>query len=155
MIQRCTNPKHEAYDDYGGRGITVYEPWLNSFLDFFNYMGLKPDPSLEIDRIDNDGNYEPGNVHWTTQLQNAQKKRNSRFIEFNGKTQSLAQWAMDFAIARSRLRSRIKNLGEAVAMELSEKEYLKLQAIAPSQGSIGPRDDELEHNLREDEYDDD
>ncbi len=67
MKQRCLNPNAANYDDYGGRGITIYESWLQ-FENFLADMGTKPEPKrgYSLDRIDNDGDYEPGNVRWAT-----------------------------------------------------------------------------------------
>lgn len=74
MIQRCTNPKHKAYKDYGGRGITICEEWLNSYEDFYRDMGKKPE-GLEIDRIHNDFGYSKDNCRWTTRSINMQNTR--------------------------------------------------------------------------------
>lgn len=68
MIQRCTNPKHLKWEYYGGRGITVCAQWRR-FDNFLADMGLKPHPSLTIDRINSAGNYEPGNCRWATRKQ--------------------------------------------------------------------------------------
>ena len=72
--QRCLNLNNPAYKDYGGRGIKMCNRWLNSFENFFADMGEKPD-GLELDRIDNDGDYEPNNCHWTTTKENNRNKR--------------------------------------------------------------------------------
>jgi hypothetical protein len=75
LIQRCTNPHAPAWKNYGGRGIRVCETWLNSFESFLADVGLRPHPSLTLDRKDNDGNYEPGNVRWATRLEQTRNRR--------------------------------------------------------------------------------
>ncbi len=69
IIQRCTNPKSQNWHRYGGRGIRVCSEWLD-FETFLRDMGEKPGPGYSIDRIDNDGNYEPGNCRWVTHKEN-------------------------------------------------------------------------------------
>lgn len=74
--QRCGNPHHPRYGDYGGRGISLTEEWLNDFPSFYAYIGPRPSPQHSIDRYpDNDGNYKPGNVRWATRIQQARNKR--------------------------------------------------------------------------------
>jgi hypothetical protein len=85
MKQRCLNPSNPSYDDYGGRGITIYQPWIDSFEAWYEYMGPRPDPvwdeargkwmPFENDRKNPDGNYEPGNVRWASRALNAVNKR--------------------------------------------------------------------------------
>jgi len=66
MKQRCYNKRARGYANYGGRGVTVCERWLNSFQNFIDDMGMKEKPNLSLDLIDVDGNYEPGNCRWAT-----------------------------------------------------------------------------------------
>lgn len=64
IVQRCTNPKNPAFHHYGGRGIQVCERWRSSFAAFIEDVGRRPAPGMQLDRINNNGNYEPGNVRW-------------------------------------------------------------------------------------------
>lgn len=81
MVKRSTNPDDPRYEDYGGRGISVYEPWITSVTDFITWMdanlGPRPD-GCSLDRIDNDGNYEPGNLRWGTRLEQTLNRRSVR-----------------------------------------------------------------------------
>jgi len=77
MIQRCTNENNQSYRKYGGRGIVVCERWRNSFTSFYKDIGPRPFPEAQIDRIDNDGNYEPGNCRWVSSKINNRNKNSN------------------------------------------------------------------------------
>lgn len=93
IIDRCCNPNCTAFKNYGGRGITICDEWKNDFMAFFNHVGKLPSHKHSIDRIDNDGNYEPGNVQWTKSKNQANNRRNNRHITLHGWTLTTAQWA--------------------------------------------------------------
>lgn len=107
IIARCTNPKHGKYAYYGGRGIKIAEQWLNSFEVFLADIGKRPSAKHSIDRINVNGNYEPGNVRWATKQQQMRNRRDNRFITFGGRTQALKDWAGEIGIEESTLRYRL------------------------------------------------
>lgn len=84
MIARCTCTTWVRYDLYGGRGITVCPRWRTSFAAFLEDMGRRPTPRHSLDRIDPNGNYEPGNCRWATHREQCNNKRNNRRIEHGG-----------------------------------------------------------------------
>lgn len=88
MKKRCLNPKDEKYAYYGGRGISVTPRW-NSFENFLKDMGEKP-KGLALDRIDNDGHYEPSNCRWATRQEQSGNSSRIRRLTLNGKTQSVS-----------------------------------------------------------------
>lgn len=92
MVARCTKPTHAWYSHYGGRGIKVCDSWRKSFSAFYEDMGSKPD-GTSLDRIDNDGNYEPGNVEWRTAKQQNNNTSRNRFVTYKGKTMTISEWA--------------------------------------------------------------
>lgn len=90
--QRCLNPEAPSWADYGGRGITVCERWLE-FPNFLADMGVRPSPKHSIDRFpDNDGNYQPGNCRWATWQEQARNRRTTRLVEFRGESKPLKDW---------------------------------------------------------------
>jgi hypothetical protein len=74
MITRCYYPKYNEYESYGGRGITVCKEWRESFVAFLSDMGMCPEKSMSLDRIDNDKNYNKSNCRWATRAEQARNK---------------------------------------------------------------------------------
>lgn len=107
MIQRCHHPPHPYYKYYGARGITVCNEWRNSFEKFIADMGLRPSPKHSLDRIDNAGNYEPGNCRWATSMEQMSNTRRNRLITFRGKTQHRAAWARELGMYENTISQRI------------------------------------------------
>lgn len=116
MKQRCMNPKDRFFHDYGGRGIRVCERWSESFDAFFADMGNRPSLMHSIDRIDTNGNYEPGNCRWATSREQSRNKRNNVFLEIDGRRQVLADWANEIGINWSSLYERIQKYPLQVAL---------------------------------------
>lgn len=109
MKTRCYNTAYHLYPNYGGRGIKVCDRWLNSFESFLEDMGPRP-LGTSIDRFpDKDGNYEPGNCRWATSIQQQNNNSRNKFIEFNGKTMTLAQWSRETGIGIGTIRNRMKS----------------------------------------------
>ena len=98
MKQRCCNPKSTQYYLYGARGITICQRWLDSFENFLEDMGNKPDNSYTIDRIDVNGNYEPSNCKWSTKIEQGNNRRNNRWITYNGNQYTISEFARLFSV---------------------------------------------------------
>ena len=91
--RRCLNVNDASYHNYGGRGIKVCNRWKDSFKNFWDDMGKRPSKKHSIDRINNDGNYEPNNCRWATDLQQMRNKRGLRLITIDNQTKCLTEWA--------------------------------------------------------------
>ena len=120
MIQRCTNPVRTGYHLYGGRGIKVCQRWRNSFAAFLEDVGPRPSMGHTLDRIDSDGNYEPGNCRWVTADVQANNTRSNRPITFNGETLNVKQWARKIGMPPETLYARL-NRGLSPERVLSKK----------------------------------
>ena len=108
MKTRCYNSNHRHYCDYGGRGITVCEEWKNDFMNFYNWsMDNGYTDNLSIERKDNSGNYCPENCIWVDSKTQSNNKRTSYFVTYNGKTQTIAQWAEELGIHYNTLQGRL------------------------------------------------
>ena len=108
MRNRCS-PDNKVATQYYERGIRVCNEWENDFMSFYNWsINNGYDDSLTIDRIDNNGNYEPSNCRWVNRKEQAKNRRSTYFITYNGKTQCLKDWADEFNINRITLTYRLK-----------------------------------------------
>lgn len=108
MKRRCYNKNCRDYKNYGSRGISVCDEWLE-FVPFMNWSlenGYSDD--LEIDRINNNGNYEPNNCRYVTKKINASNKRNNHYATIKGVTKTITEWAEESGISRKTIQSRIK-----------------------------------------------
>ncbi len=110
IVDRCTNPKCKHYKDYGGRGIALCKEWRENPSSFCEWaMANGYDDSLSIDRIDNNGNYQPSNCRWITLAKQQTNKRNNVLLTYNGKTQCIAEWIRELGLNKNRTYNRIKN----------------------------------------------
>lgn len=103
---RCLVPQTPGYKDYGGRGITVCDRWKDSFENFYADMGDIPFEGAQIDRIDNDGNYEPNNCRWATRIENANNQRKTIKIQVGNEEIPLSYLVRDLNIPHETIRYR-------------------------------------------------
>lgn len=109
MKSRCYNPNVKAYPRYGGRGITICDEWKDNYKAFDTWAranGYRED--LTIDRIDVDGNYEPSNCRWLTREEQNQNRRDNVYLELNGESHCITEWARITGIGQSVLSNRLK-----------------------------------------------
>lgn len=105
MRERCSNPNHMNWMKYGGRGIRVCERW-DDFSAFFADMGEPPE-NTTLERIDNNGNYEPGNCRWATRTEQARNRSSNRRLAFRGETLCMAEWSERLGIPYATIQDRI------------------------------------------------
>lgn len=111
IIKRCCDEKSTRYSLYGGRGITICDEWRHDFTAFLAHVGTKPSSDYSLDRIDNDGNYEPGNVRWVTQRDQVRNTNRNVNLTLYGVTMCVADWAEGLGIKADILYKRIGRRG--------------------------------------------
>lgn len=124
MRARCLNQVHHAYDNYGGRGITIIESWREDFSQFLEDMGERQTIEYSLDRIDNDGNYEPANCRWTDKVSQARNRRNTVILNLNGEEKCMSDWADDLGIPVSTIKNRLlrgSTVEEALSLDFIKK----------------------------------
>lgn len=116
MTVRCSNPKSKSWPDYGGRGIRVCPRWfgVGGFKNFLADMGPRPSLYHQLNRKDNDGNYNPDNCCWSERIEQCRNRRSSFLITFKGKTQCLQAWVEETGINQGTLYGRLKDLGWSI-----------------------------------------
>lgn len=140
MKKRCLNKNSKAYKHYGGRGITICKTWRDSFEAFYRDMGHKP-KGYTLERVDNNGNYEPGNCKWANRKQQAKNRRVARLLTHNNRTENIADWSRITGLSTSAIDYRLKTgmtVSEAlttpksvnrayISATLSKKELIELR----------------------------
>lgn len=109
MKKRCLNQTDESFKDYGARGIKICSRWIDSFENFLADMGSRPSKTHSLDRIDNNGNYEPGNCKWSTDVQQIRNRRCTQRLECNGENYTIAEWSEKSGLDYDTIKCRIKS----------------------------------------------
>ena len=133
MKCRCYNPKNKDYKNYGARGIKICDEWKD-FSNFYNWaMNNNYSDKLTIDRIDNNGNYEPNNCRWITNELQQNNRNDNVVITYNNITLTITQWSKFLGIPRGRLEYRLKKMNlpfsEAIKNEVYRRKIMKTGAL--------------------------
>lgn len=126
MIDRCTNSNNKSFSRYGGRGISVCNEWndYNAFAEWAIQNGYSE--KLSLDRINNDGNYEPNNCRWTTMKVQRNNTSSNRYETINGITKTISEWADEYGVRYSTVLQRLNagmNITEALTKEMKYRGY--------------------------------
>jgi hypothetical protein len=130
MLARCLRPQHPKFHNHGGRGITICSQWIESFEQFLADMGEQP-PGLTLERIDNDGNYEPTNCRWATYLEQNRNHRRNHRLTVGNETLVLEDWAKRLGTAPSTITGRMQRgwaVEEAATLPLGQTHLARRRA---------------------------
>lgn len=131
MLNRCENPNHIKYYRYGARGVKVCDDWHDfwKFVNWSDSVGGRPE-GCTLDRIDNNGNYEPSNCRWATSFQQSINKSSTHILEYNGEKKSIAEWSIETGLSWDLIWSRVssgwsaeKALTTPIIQNLSHKNH--------------------------------
>lgn len=131
--ERCGDPRHPQYKNYGARGITVCERWFNSFENFFADMGATYRRGLSLDRANNNEGYCKENCRWVTMTVQARNKRNNHLLTVNGQTKCIGEWAKIYGIGPDTIRVRLRcrwSSQDAVTKPIDKSKWHKTGAKA-------------------------
>jgi diadenosine tetraphosphatase ApaH/serine/threonine PP2A family protein phosphatase len=120
LKRRCYDSTNISYHNYGARGISVCQRWLDSYPAFLSDMGRCP-LGHSLDRIDNNGDYSPTNCRWASRIQQANNTRVNRVLTLHGVSHTLAEWSRLTGIRRSTITQRIDYYGWSIEEALSTK----------------------------------
>jgi hypothetical protein len=134
MRDRCNNNCCKEYSDYGGRGISVCSRW-SDFVNFLEDMGPRPSVKYSINRIDNNGNYEPNNCHWATRAEQSRNHRRNRVLTIDGVSMVLADWAKKIGVHQETIRGRLRR-GLTPEEAISTKRICNKKQVAFSRRSV-------------------
>lgn len=139
--KRCYNPKHFAYANYGGRGITMCDEWKNDFMVFYRDMGPRPSSNHSIDREKNELGYSKSNCRWATLEEQNNNRRNNVYITYEDRTQTLAMWCKELGLNRHLVGARIRKGW------LFEEAIRPLKPLLITFSTSGDKKDEETHPL--------
>lgn len=129
MLRRCNKPSCSSYSNYGGRGIKVCQRWSSSFDAFLLDVGYRPQAEsgyrIDLDRRNNEGDYEPDNCRWISHIDNCNNSRRVKTITFNGTSMSQSQWSRHLGFRNHTIYNRLK-LGWTVEAALTTPEQSEL-----------------------------
>lgn len=126
MKTRCYNKNCPPYHSYGGRGIKVCDRWLgpDGFLNFITDMGERPSENFSLDRINNDGDYEPTNCRWADNVTQGNNRRTNKLLTYNGETHTETEWAKKIGVNKGTLHERLRR-GVPIERALTMKKQTK------------------------------
>jgi hypothetical protein len=135
MVARCHKPSDKSFARYGARGIRVCVRWRDNFDAFLEDVGPRPSTQHSLERNDNNGDYEPGNVRWATPREQARNRSNNRLLTASGKTQTVAAWAEERGIAKTTVLNRLlRGWSDSRAVNEPARKMLPANTILPRGG---------------------
>ncbi len=136
---RCHNPKCPSYANYGARGIAMCARWLHSFASFLADVGPRPSDRHSLDRIDNDGNYEPGNCRWSTATQQLRNTRRTLWTEYEGRAVTIAELSQRFGIVGNVISHRLRagwSVEKSISTPVGGRRLVLVNGVARRIGDV-------------------
>ena len=133
--RRCLQKDNAGYPQYGGRGIKLCQRWQgkSGFMNFVSDMGPRPTPKHSVERIDNNGNYEPGNCKWATSKEQQRNRRGNRILELNGERMTLTDWAKRLGVPAGAVGGRLfRGFSDVQALTIPYVYDIKTRVLLPT-----------------------